>query len=116
MSNAEFNLKIVLEGLQVICATPEERKAYFSNHSSLIDDNFDFIVLTYLPGAVDANLIPKETASGIESLFKEADEALSSLNWKQEDMLFAIRPELVKQWQSKAAIYVEQIKAYNKLS
>jgi len=60
-----------------MCASPEEREAHFAKPGSVVDDNFDFIVLDYLGGAVEVNLIPKQTAEGIETLFKEADEFMA---------------------------------------
>jgi hypothetical protein len=114
MTNVDYNLNIVLEGLEVICATPEERKVYFSKPESFVDDNFDFIVLDYLPGAVDAGFIPKDVALDLESLFREADVALSDFSWQEVDDLFASKSPIVRQWQSRAAKYLNQIKAHNK--
>jgi len=112
MNKFEYNLKVIQEGLKAICATPEERKAIFSASESLVDDNFDFIVLDFLGGAVEGGLVPKETAFSIESLFKEAGNVLSPLNWQQEDELLAANSPLVKQWQDKAAMYIVQINAH----
>ncbi|MGP0175235.1 hypothetical protein ACSVIJ_25625 [Pseudomonas sp. NCHU5208] len=109
-----FNLEVVLDGLRVICADHEERLALLSGSESVMDENFDFIVLDYLPGAAEAGLIPPDTAETIERLFKEADEFLSPLTWKQEDVLMKARPAKVKAWQEQARICIEQIEAHNK--
>ena len=113
ISDKEYNLEIVLEGLQHICMTNEEKNAYFANPKSALGDNFDFIVLDYLSGAVEADLIPKETAIGIDKLFREADAVLSSLSPQEEDSLFVKKLPLVEQWQTSAMTYIDQIKLHN---
>ena len=70
-------------------------------------------ILDYLPGAASAGLIPKETAYGIESLFKEADNFLKPLTCQQQDALMKERPEIVREWQKRMAIYIKQIEAHN---
>lgn len=114
MSDMNTNLQIVLEGLRVMCAAHEERLEHFSRADSAIDENFDFIVLDYLPGAVEAGLISPDTAEGIDSLFREAHSFLGCLSWQQEDGLLKARPEKVRTWQSKALVFIEQIEAHNK--
>ena len=57
MSELEYNLEIVLESLKVICATHEEKQAHFADQNSSVDENFDFIVLDFLPGALSAGYI-----------------------------------------------------------
>lgn len=114
MNDKDYILKVVLEGLSIMCASPEERKRHFAKPDSIVDENFDFIVLDYLAGAVEANLIPKETASGIEALYTEADQFLSTLNWQQEDALLKASPNVVTGWQNQASEFIKQIKAHNK--
>jgi len=114
LSNLNFNLKVVLEGLEIMCASPEERKAHFAKSDSIIDENFDFVVLDFLGGAVHDNLIPKETAFGIEFLFKEAETAFKDLDWKQEDALLESNTPLVREWQKRMTLYIQQINAHNK--
>ena len=106
MTDYRFNLQVVLEGLKVMCGDHEERLAHFSKAGATIDENFDFIVLDYLAGAASAGLIPKETAYGIESLFKP-------LTCQQQDALMKERPEIVREWQERMAIYIKQIEAHN---
>lgn len=113
MTDYQFNLQVVLEGLKVMCGAHEERLAHFSKAGATIDENFDFIVLDYLSGAASAGLIPKETAYGIESLFKEADNFLKPLTCQQQDALMKERPEIVREWQKRMAIYIKQIEAHN---
>lgn len=113
MTDYRFNLQVVLEGLKVMCGDHEERLAHFSKAGATIDENFDFIVLDYLAGAASAGLIPKETAYGIESLFKEADNFLKPLTCQQQDALMKERPEIVREWQERMAIYIKQIEAHN---
>lgn len=113
MRDIDFNLEVVLDGLRVICADHEERLALLSDSSSTMDENFDFIALDYLGGAVEAGLIPPGTADGIERLFREADELLSYLTWQQEDSLMKARPAKVAEWQERAALYLGQIEEHN---
>ena len=113
MTDYQFNLQVVLEGLTVMCAGHEERLAHFSRSDSAIDENFDFIVLDYLPGAVSAGLIHEEIACGIELLFKEANEFLKPLTWQQQDALMEERPGIIREWQERMATYIGQIETHN---
>ncbi|MCP4254244.1 MAG: hypothetical protein GY775_12705 [Candidatus Scalindua sp.] len=112
----DYHLEVVIEGLKSICATQEVRLKMFSSSESVVDDNFDFIALDSLDYLIENGLITTEIGEDINNLYKEADQSIKDLDWKQEDKLVESNSSLVKQWQDRANSILCAINAHNKSS
>jgi hypothetical protein len=95
-------LKIVIDGLSAVAASPKNKHFINYNFRLTVDHVFDNEPIDWLPALVRDGTLSEDISTAIQSLYLEINEFTKNMSIKEEDTFLKNNNHPLPEWSSRA--------------